>query len=209
MKKIYTGKNIDEILASAAKEKNCSVEALNYEIKEEKTGFLGIGKEVSAEVYSQSDMIEFIKEYLQTYFDGIEMESYIEVEVDKEGYFHVDLDTQNNAILIGRNGQTLQALNMILRAALSSEFKRRVGVLVDINGYKEEKYRRLCAIAQRAARSVRRTKVDVTLDPMPADERKAIHNYLTNMPGVSTISEGEGKQRRLKIVYNPGKEVDI
>ena len=209
MKKVYTGKSIDEILASAAKEKNCDAEALYYEVKDEKAGFLGLGKEITAEVYSKNDMVEFAQEYLKSYFDGIEMESYIEVTVDKDGCFHIDLDTQNNAILIGRNGQTLQSLNMIVKAAMSSEFKRRVPVLVDINGYKEDKYRKLCQIAQRAAKSVRRTKVDVTLDPMPADERKAIHNYLTNMYGVSTVSEGEGNQRGIKIVYNPGKEVDI
>lgn len=209
MKKIYTGKSIEEILASAATEKGCEASALFYEIKEEKAGFLGLGKEISAEIYSQEDMIEFARDYLKSYFDGIEMESYIEINVDKDGYFHVDLDTQNNAILIGRNGQTLQSLNMLVKAAMCSEFKRRVAILIDINGYKEDKYRKICHIAQRAAKSVRRTKVDVTLDPMPADERKAIHNYLTNMAGVSTISEGEGNQRRIKIVYNPGKEVDI
>ncbi len=90
---------------------------------------------------------------------------------------------------------------------MSSEFKKKIGVLVDINGYKEDKYRKLCSIARRIARSVQRDKVDAVLDPMPADERKAIHNYLSTMPGVSTVSEG-GNQRRLKIIYNPGKEVD-
>lgn len=208
MKQIYTGKTLEELLDQAAKEKQCDISELYYEVKEEKAGFLGLGKEVSAEIYSDGDIEEFIKNYLKTYFDGIEMESYIAVEKDKDNYYHIDLDTQNNAILIGRNGQTLQALNTILKAAVSSEFKKKIGVLVDINGYKEDKYRKLCAIARRIAKSVQRDKVDAVLDPMPADERKAIHNYLSTMPGVSTVSEGEGNQRRLKIIYNPGKEVD-
>lgn len=206
MKKRYTGKTLDELLKNVAEEKHCEVSDLHYEILEEKAGFLGIGKEVTIEVYADSDIAEFMKEYLKTYFDGIEMESYIEIEQDKDGYYHVNLDTQNNAILIGRNGQTLQALNTILRAAVSSEFKKRVGVLVDINGYKEDKYKKVCALARRVAKNVQRTKVDATLDPMPADERKAIHNYLTSMPNISTQSEGEGSQRRLKILYTPGKE---
>lgn len=207
MKKLYTGKTLDDLLAAAAKEKNCEVADLHYEIKEEKAGFLGLGKEVTAEVYCDQDILEFMKEYLQTYFDGIEMESYTEIDRDKDGYYHVNLDTQNNAILIGRNGQTLQALNTILRAAVSSEFKKRVGVLVDINGYKEEKYQKVCALARRVAKSVQRTKTDATLDPMPADERKAIHSYLSSMPNVSTQSEGEGNQRRLKILYTPDKHI--
>lgn len=208
MKKIYTGKTVDELLAAAAQEKQCDISELTYEVKEEKAGFLGIGKEVIAEVYSEKDIEAFMQDYLKSYFDGIEMESYMEITRDKEGYYHIDLDTQNNAIMIGKNGQTLQSLNTLLRAAASGEFKKKIKVLVDINGYKEDKYKRVCSIAHRAAKSVQRTKVDVTLDPMPADERKAIHNYLANMPGVSTISEGEGRERRLKIVYNPGKEVD-
>lgn len=208
MKKIYTGKTIDEILNEAAQEKQCGIEELTYEIKEEKAGFLGLGKEVSAEIYCEQDVEEFIRNYLQAFFDHIEMESYVEIERDQDGYYHINLDTQNNAILIGKNGQTLQALNTVLRAAVSGEFKKRIGVMADINGYKEDRYRKLRSIAQRAARSVRRTKVDVTLDPMPADERKVIHNCLTNMAGVSTLSEGEGRERRIKIVYNPGKEVD-
>ena len=208
MKQIFTGKTIEELLEQAAKEKQCDVSSLYYEITEEKAGFLGLGKEVSAEIYSDSDVEEFIQNYLKQYFDGIEMESYIEIEKDKDNYYHINLDTQNNAILIGRNGQTLQALNTILKSAVSSEFKKKIGVLVDINGYKEDKYRKLCSIARRIARSVQRDKVDAVLDPMPADERKAIHNYLSTMPGVSTVSEGEGNQRRLKIIYNPGKEVD-
>lgn len=208
MKKLYTGKTLEEMLANAASDKQCEVADLHYEVKEEKAGFLGLGKEISAIVYNNKDIEEFIKEYLQTYFEGIEMEAYIEVDCDSDGYYHINLDTQNNAILIGRNGQTLQALNTILRSAVSSEFKKRVGVLVDINGYKEDKYKKVCSLARRVAKTVQRTKMDATLDPMPADERKAIHSYLTNMPGVSTVSEGEGNQRRLKIVYNPGKEVE-
>lgn len=205
MKKTYTGKSLDELLKAAADEKNCSVDALTYEVTEEKSGFLGLGKEISAIIYSDCDIEEFMKEYLNTYFKGIELEAYVEVENDN-GFYHVNLDTQNNAIMIGRNGQTLQAVNTVLKAAVSSEFKKRIGVLVDVNGYKEDKYKKVCSIALRVAKAVQRTKTDALLDPMPADERKAIHNYLTTMRDVSTVSEGEGSQRRLKIVYNPGKE---
>lgn len=205
MKKLYTGKTLDDILASAAKEKNTSVDALTYEIVDEKAGFLGLGKEITATIYCEEDVKEFMKEYLTTYFNGVELESYVEVDVDN-GFYHVDLDTENNAILIGRNGQTLQAINTVLKAAASSEFKKRIGVLVDINGYKQDKYKKVCMIATRVAKTVQRSKTDALLDPMPADERKAIHNYLTTMKDVATVSEGEGSQRRLRIVYSPSKE---
>ena len=63
-------------------------------------------------------------------------------------------------------------------------------------------------MAIRVAKDVRRTKIDATLDPMPADERKAIHNALANMEDITTQSTGEGATRRLQILYSPGKEVD-
>lgn len=203
--KIYTGKNIDELLHNVATLKNVAKEELFYDITEEKKGFLGLGGEVSATVYCINDICEFIADYLDVYFKGIELEIDIDVSVEDD-FFYVDLNAENNAILIGRNGQTLQALNTVLKAAVSSEFKKRIGILVDVNGYKEEKYAKVCSLAKRVAKSVQKSKTDAVLDPMPADERKAIHNALTNMKFVSTVSEGEGKDRRLKIVYNPGKD---
>lgn len=204
--KTYTGKNIDEVLRSAAADKNTTIENLTYHITEEVAGFLGLGSKVIAEVYSNGDIGEFIKEYLQTYFTNIEMGVKIEVKVDDDGFYHVNIDAENNAIIIGKNGQTLQSFNNVLKSAVSSEFKKRIGVLIDINGYKEEKYQKVCSLALRVAKTVQRTKTDAVLDPMPADERKAIHNYLTNFKFVSTVSEGEGRDRRLKLVYNPGKD---
>lgn len=205
MKKTYTEKTLEDVLKKAASEKGVTQEQLTYEIIEEKAGFLGIGKEISATVYCDEDIKEFMIEYLQTYFNGIALEANVNV-VEEKGFFHVNLDSENNAILIGRNGQTLQSINMVLKSAVSSEFKKRVGVLVDINGYKEEKYKKVCSVALRVAKTVQKTKMDAVLDPMPADERKAIHNFLTTMQNVATVSEGEGTQRRLKIVYSPNSE---
>lgn len=202
--KTYTGKNLDELLTSVAKEKGVEVSALTYNVIEEKTGFLGMGAKVVATIYCDLDIQNFLHDYMKQYFDGIEMPAEITV-TEKDGFFRVNINAENNAILIGKNGQTLQSLNTVLKAAASAEFKKRVGVLIDINGYKEEKYHKVCSLAVRVAKSVQRTKTDAVLDPMPADERKAIHNYLTNMKHISTVSEGEGAQRRLKIVYNPEK----
>ena len=205
MIKKYQGKNLEDALNIAAKDKNVSVEELTYEVVEETSGFLGFGSKVVIEAYCKEDIKEYMKQYLLTYFEGIQMSA--EVNVNEDGvYYHVDVNADNNAVLIGKNGQTLQAMNTVLKSATSSKFKTRIHVLIDINGYKEVKYEKVCALALRVAKSVRRTKTDAILDPMPADERKAIHNYLSSMKGVSTVSEGEGNQRRLKIVYSPEKQ---
>jgi spoIIIJ-associated protein len=111
------------------------------------------------------------------------------------------LDTNHNSILIGKNGRTLQALNELVRLATSNHFKKRFRILLDINEYKDNKYDKVTAIARRVARDVVKTKIDVTLEPMPADERRVVHNALTGMPNIKTESVGEGHRRAICIRY--------
>ena len=203
--KVYTGKNLDDLLKSVAAEKGVAVEELTYTVKEEKAGFLGIGGKVEAEVYCSKDIEAFLKAYLERFFENIEMQAEVTVEND-DGFYRIQINAENNAVLIGKNGTALQSLNTIVKTAASSEFRKRVGVLIDINGYKQEKYHKVCALAMRVAKDVRRTKTDAILDPMPADERKAIHNHLADMDCITTESEGEGNHRRLKIMYTPDKK---
>lgn len=203
--KVYTGKNLDELLKAVAEEKGVDVSELTYMVKEEKAGFLGIGGKVEAAVYCSKDIEAFLNDYLQRFFDNIEMGADIQI-VNDEGFYRIQIDADNNAVLIGKNGTALQSLNTIVKAAVSAEFKKRIGVLIDINGYKQDKYKKVCTLAMRVAKDVRRTKTDAILDPMPADERKAVHNHLAGMKDISTVSEGEGNQRRLKIKYTPETE---
>lgn len=198
--KTYTGKTIQDVLKKVAIEKEVDVESLFYYMVEETAGFLGIGGKVSAFVYDDKDIQQFLYDYLTSYFENIQLKVEIKIE-GKPFSYHIKLHAENNAILIGKNGKTLQSLHTILNAAVSSQFKKRIRVMVDVNGYKEEKYQKLCVFAQKVAKSVLQTKTDALLDPMSADERKAIHQHLSKMPHIATKSEGEGNHRRLKIIY--------
>lgn len=201
----FTAKTLEDLLNKAAEAKGVKVEELVYFVTEEKSGFLGIGSSVTAEVYCMDDVTEFIFNYLGEFFTGIGVD--IEIEILRDGdSFKVMLDAENNAILIGKNGQTLQSINAVVRAAANAEFKRRFRVLVDVNGYKESRYEKVKALAKRIAKTVQRTKVDASLDPMPNDERKAIHQVLADMPHIVTQSEGEGAARHLKIMYKDDKD---
>ena len=132
------------------------------------------------------------------------------MDKDKEDstLYRVILDADNNAIIIGKNGQTLRAISTVLKAAVNSTFKRRINVIVDVNHYKEDRYRKVKAIARREAINVAKTHIDCELDPMPNDERKVIHQYLQDFKNVSTVSIGEGPNRHLCIKYTPEEEVN-
>ena len=202
---VFTAKSLEEVLAKAAEEKKVSVEELQYFVTEEKKGFLGLGNQVSAEVYSMNDVTVFIEKYLKTFFAGLDIEAEVIVKKEEE-LFKVMLNAENNAIIIGKNGQTLQAINTVVKGATNSTFKHRFRILIDINNYKTDRYDKVKAIAYRVASSVQKTRVSAVLDPVPNDERRVIHNYLGELPHIRTESEGEGRDRRIRIIYDENKK---
>ncbi len=199
---LYTAKTLDDLLAQASKEKGVDVGELSHRIIEEKKGILGLGASVSAEVFCMDDVKEFLFNYLGTFFTHLNQSIEIEIINQPKG-FKVMLNAENNAILIGKNGQTLRAINTVVRAAVNSEFKQRFSILIDINNYKVDRYSKVKSIAKRVARSVQKSKIDAALSPMPNDERKVIHQFLSEFDNIRTESDGEGAARHLKIIYVP------
>ena len=203
--KRYSGKNLDDALAHAGKDKGVEVSELTYYVIEEKKGILGFGAETIIDAYALNDVSQFIKTYLEKFFSHFD--SSAEIAVDRSGeFFKVLINASNNAILIGKAGQTLQSLVSVVRSATSSEFKRRFVINVDINNYKVDRYEKVRAMASRIAKQVQRTRVTATLDPMPNDERKIIHQELQKVRNIKTESEGDGPKRRLKIMFDKNKK---
>ena len=198
----YEGKTLEEALEVACKDKQCKSDELTYYVVENKQGGLfGIGSKVIVEAFVKNDVKEFIYNYLNTYFQNIEMECKIDVECQDDVY-NVTVNASNNAILIGRAGQTLQSITNVVKAAASAEFKRHINLLIDVNNYKEERYEKLKSMVAKIAKTVQKTKVSARLGQMTNDERKVIHQYLSTFPHIKTESEGEGINRRLKIIYD-------
>lgn len=204
MEKI-TGKSLDAILIQVAKAKNVEPGDLIYYILEEKPGFLGFGASVTAEVFAMADVKVFVEDYLNKFFSGLGIDVTMELEV-RSDLININLSAENNAIIIGRNGRSLEGLNLVLRNVVNSQFKRRFNVFVDVNHYKRDRYQKLIALAKRVGKSVQRTRIDVALDPMPNDERRTIHKELSTYPNIKTKSEGSGRDRHLKIIYVGKKE---
>ncbi|MBQ6478882.1 MAG: KH domain-containing protein [Erysipelotrichaceae bacterium] len=209
--KQYTGRTLDEVLNSIAAEQGCKTDDITYNIlEEEKGGIFGLHKSITIEAFTSKDVKEFIFDYLGAYFTELNQGVSIEIIVDKENeedaLYRVILDAENNAIIIGKNGQTLRAISTVLKAAVNATFKKRINVIIDVNHYKEDRYKKVKAIARREAINVAKTHVDCELDPMPNDERKVIHQYLQDFKNVSTVSIGEGNKRHLCIKYTPEKK---
>jgi spoIIIJ-associated protein len=103
-------------------------------------------------------------------------------------------------ILIGRRGQTLASLQYTVRLIVAKRLQSRQHLSLDVEGYKERRYKSLHALALRIAEQVRTSGRPINLEPMPADERRIIHLALADDPRVTTESLGEGEYRRVAIV---------
>ena len=190
----YIGATKEEALENAAQDQGVPVNELVYEVIGENEACVQI------EVYEIVDIIEYAQTYLKEAIESIGIDCRVTPSL-KDDIIHLKVDSSHNSILIGKNGKTLQSLNELTRIAVSNHFKKRYRILLDINGYKNDKYDRLCKMARRIGHEVQKTKTNVTLDPMPADERRAIHNALKNMPNIKTESTGFGKQRQIQVIY--------
>lgn len=199
MKK-FVGKTKEDALAIAATELNVPVENIYVDSVVENKGLFGRIKNVEVTCYTDAMVVEFVQSYLQKIIEmmGIEVKM---TPSFSDGLIRIKLSTNHNSILIGKDGETLHALNEICRCAANSTFKKRVRILLDINDYKTDKYAKLISIAKREAIKVSKTKITASLSPMSADERRAIHNALISFKHVKTVSVGEGKDRHITIEY--------
>ena len=198
--KNYQAKTLEEIIEQPAEDYGCDTSSLMYNVLEEKDGILGIGKSITAEVFTMDDVKEFLFDYMGDFFTGIDLDLECAIE-EKDNAFIVNLNADNNAVLIGKMGKTLSAFNTVIKAAVNAKFKKRIDILIDVNHYKSDRYYKLRGMAKRIGKQVQRDHVKVALDPMPNDERKVIHKALNEWHNIKTESEGEGSNRHVCISY--------
>lgn len=194
----FQAKTVEEAVAMACQELSIAEEKLVYEVKEEKKGLFR--KTATIAVYEDEDAAKYAEEYLRNAIQALGIDVIIESKREDE-IIKVSIDSERNPALIGKGGKTLQALNELTKLAVSNKFRRRYRILLDVGGYKEDKYGRLAHFAKRMAKQVQRTHIDVRLDPMTPDERRAVHNALTGWEHIKTESSGEGADRAINIRY--------
>ncbi|MGB2584453.1 MAG: RNA-binding cell elongation regulator Jag/EloR [Dehalococcoidia bacterium] len=112
----------------------------------------------------------------------------------------LDIEGEDLGVLIGRRGETLSSLQYLVNLIISRHLKSRVGVVVDVEGYRQRRYESLRLLARRMADQVRSTGRSVTLESMPASERRIIHIELRDSPYVITQSIGQGEGRKIAIL---------
>ena len=204
----FKGKTKDEALMQASVELGVPSTDLEYEVVSEETkGFLGIGsKPCIIKARRKKTFIDEIREYLESLFKAMDIDTEIQMEFDEtENVLSINLEGPEMGILIGKRGQTLDALQYIISLAVNKKSESYIRVKLDTENYRARRKETLENLAKNIAFKVKRSKRSFALEPMNPYERRIIHATLQNDKYVSTRSEGEEPNRKV-IVYLKKKE---
>ena len=194
---IKEGKEVDVILEEILNDNNLSKDEIIYTVNDKKGKlFQGNLKEVT--VYKKETINNEIKNYLKEIIENMGLEVSFELST-KDERTTIKMYSNNNPILIGKNGQTLKALETLAKQKIQNETGIHYKITLDVSNYKDKIKRNLERLAITTAKEVVKTKIPVALDNMTSYERMIIHNKLTDFKGVKTESEGEEPNRHIVI----------
>ncbi|NLL01987.1 MAG: KH domain-containing protein [Mollicutes bacterium] len=199
---VYEGKEENELLEKALTELKLTEEEVLYKTEEKKAGLFK-GTVYKLSIIKISEILKYLKEYLATITKDMGLEVSFETNI-RNKQITIKMFSDNNAILIGKNGQTLSALTLLCKQAIYSQLGIYVYINLDVENYKDKQVAHLERLAKNIAREVRQTQTPVVMDNMNSYERRVVHNILTNFKGVKTESEGEEPNRH--IIVKPAKE---
>ncbi len=166
-------------------------------------GRLFKSKKVEVEVIEKREVVKEIKNYLSKLLKDLGFTANIEVKM-KDQVPTYTIYSDNDGLLIGKNGKNLHALSIVVGQYIKKEVGESYKFLIDINDYKEKHERALVRLAKKVAKEVAQTKIETKMDSMNSYERRIIHNALTNNKKVYTESEGEEPNRY--VVIKPKEE---
>jgi spoIIIJ-associated protein len=137
-------------------------------------------------------------EFLDGLMKAMGLEAEVNVRVENEGAL-ADVTGDNLGVLIGRRGQTLDALQELARTAVQRRLRSRARLLVDVEGYRARRRSSLADYARSIAERAKERGTEIELEPMNAFERKIVHDAVAEIDGASSFSEGEEPQRKVVV----------
>ena len=192
----YEGKTKEQAIELAIADLKISEEDLIVNSVEEKTGLLK--KSVKIEVLNINEIISYIKETINEIIKKMNAEANLEVRRREEN-ISITIFSDNNAILIGKNGKNVSALQLLIRQIVNSKLNKPLPIIIDVGNYKEKRAKNIEYLAKKLAREAYKTKTEITMDSMNSYERRIVHSVLADDKYVYTESTGEEPNRKVVI----------
>ncbi|MCH7800388.1 MAG: protein jag [Chloroflexi bacterium] len=204
---VITAKTVEEAIELGLRELDVDrAEAEIDVVSRGKTGILGIGSEPArvrvTRIDTPSDVVTTTTEVLDRIISllGVDVVATLtQVEREDLGGPVFEIEGDDAGLLIGRRGDTLKALQFLVKYLVSQKLDTNVNLLVDVEGYQDRRHQSLMNMARRVAQSVADSGRAITLEPMPPNERRIVHMALADHQQVTTESTGSGASRQVVI----------
>ena len=205
-----TAKTVEEAVELGLRELGVDrTEAEIEVVSRGKPGLLGIGSEPAkikvTKIDNPSEVVQVASDVVSKLIRMMDIDvisTMRHTDGDDEGPFF-DIEGEDSALLIGRRGETLRALQLLVRTIVGRKLGTNVNFSVDVEGYDDRRRQSLANLADRVASRVIKTGRSIELEPMSARERRIVHISLADQKGIQTESSGEGKDRR--VVLQPSQ----
>jgi spoIIIJ-associated protein len=204
-----SAKTVDDAITQALNKLNVDRSQINVEvINKGKQGILGFGAEeakirvrlIDKTVLPDTEVAELAEKVLRNLLISMHIPADVQIRHDQEeSKMVLDVVGDNLGILIGRRGSTLSSLQYIVNLIVSRKLKTNARVTIDVEKYRERRFESLRSLAIRLADEVKSTKRPISLEPMPANERRIVHMALREDSDIVTQSVGQGEGRKVVI----------
>ena len=210
-----TGKTEDEAIAEALRQLGLSRDEVRVEIVQRaKSGFLGLGAvpaiiRAEYDVKEESTQSDKVREFLSGLLERMGVRAEIEITERENGGLNCNLSGDGMGAVIGRRGETLDAIQHLTNYAMNRGSDKRMHINVDAENYRSKREDSLVHLAGKMAAKVVKYRRSMALEPMNSYERHVIHTALQDYEGVTTSSTGTEPNRRVVVSYvRPEKTED-
>jgi len=203
------GKTVESAIEEALMKLAIDRENADIEIIDEgNKGLFGLigGRSAVVRVYKKINYEDIVKNFLSPILTSMGISDEISVLQDEDNNLNVRLSAENIGIVIGRRGETLDALQYLLGLVVNKYSDDFMRVTLDVGNYREKREETLEKLAKRLADKVSKTRKNMTLEPMNPYERRIIHATLQDYQSVETYSIGEEPNRKVVIKYKHKRE---
>lgn len=204
---IKTADSVEKAVKLACEELNLVREEVSVEVLEmPKKGFFGLGKvDAKVKVISKTnivDKLDVVRNYLYDLLSNMGLDNF-EIIVDQKSDKKVILTLmgENLGLVIGKRGDTLNALQTLCSVATNMSGGEYFNVIIDVGNYRKTREKVLVDLATKISKTVLKNKRKIVLEPMDAYERKIIHETIQSIEGVDSISKGAEPHRYIVVFY--------
>lgn len=200
-----TAKTVDDAVDQAIAELGISRDEIDIEVIDQPTrGFLGLlgAKPARVKVMVKDTPARKVRTIMSDILSTMDLNAKMNI-AEKDNTVIINLEGENLGILIGRRGETLDALQYLINLSVNKNLESRRKFILDIEGYRQRREDTLKKLAQKLADKATQRGRNVVLEPMNSLERRIIHTALQGRDDISTFSEGEEPYR--KIIIAPKK----